>query len=589
MTRVASLDLPQLPIERVRRMERNAKRHNFSSPAVAGEGDRAQRGGGAFFAEEPLPPSFGRSPSPRNRGEEMGARIASRGDGWRPGARWAKTSSEGKTLPTNGNCHFCHLHPADKPLVTIQKSAQRITIAAACPTALALGLAPGMALTQARALVPELDVRDAEPEADAALLHRLALFAARRWTPRAAVCGIDGLWLDLTGVAHLFGGERRMAQRILRFCARLGLTAQIAIADTTGAAHALARHERLLCCPPSGQADAIAPLPLAALRIDEGTVTAAHRLGIERIGELTAMPRGPLARRFGAELLIRLDQALGHAGEAIEPIVPEAPPNALVRFVEPIATAEAIGEAMRHLMALLAGALEEQGLGARRLTLLCMRIDGDEQRIAIGTVRATRDSGHLLSLLVPRIETIDPGFGIEAMRLVAGRCEPLAPQPIDSGWSGEQAAPDLVPLIDRLTGRLGPRRLFKLSAVESDVPERSLRRVAPLDPVVDWPPDWPRPAQLLARPEPIEQVVALLPDGPPRRFTWRGRTHVVRQADGPERIYGEWWKHRGETEAVRDYFQVEDESGARFWLFRRGDGVDARTGDLSWYLHGVFG
>src|SRR5439155_8001839 len=243
------------------------------------------------------------------------------------------------------------------------------------------------------------------------------------------------------------------------------------------------------------------------------------------------------------ELLIRLDQALGHAGEAIEPIVPEEPPSALVRFVEPIATAEAIGEAMRHLMALLAGALEEQGLGARRLTLLCMRIDGDEQRIAIGTVRATRDSRHLLSLLVPRIEMIDPGFGIEAMRLVTGRCEPLAPQPIDSGWSGERAVPDLVPLIDRLTGRLGPRRLFKLSAVESDVPERSLRRVPPLDPVVNWPPDWPRPARLLAQPEAIEQVVALLPDGPPRRFTWRGKAHVVRCADGPERIYGEWWKH----------------------------------------------
>ena len=510
--------------------------------------------------------------------------------GWRPGARWARAPSEGKAPATNGTCHFCHLHPADKPLVTIEKSAQRIIIAAACPAALTLGIAPGLALTQARALVPELDVRDAEPAADAALLNRLALFAARRWTPRAAVCGGDGLWLDLTGVAHLFGGERAMARRILRFCARLGLTAHIAITDTAGAAYALARYggERLLCCPPGGQGETIASLPIAALRIDEETILAAHRLGIERIGELGAMPRGPLARRFGAELLLRLDQALGHTGEAIEPIVPEEPPSAMVRFVEPIATAEAIGEAMRHLMELLAGALEEQGLGARRLTLLCMRIDGEEQTVTVGTARATRDSRHLLSLLVPRIETIDPGFGIEAMRLVAGRCEPLAPQPIDSGWSGEQAAPDLVPLIDRLTGRLGPRRLFKMSAVESDVPERSLKRVPPLDPAVDWPPDWPRPARLLIRPEPVEQGVALLPDGPPRRFTWRGKTHVVRRADGPERIYGEWWKHRGEAEAVRDYFQVEDESGARFWLFRRGDGADARTGDLRWYLQGVF-
>jgi protein ImuB len=465
-----------------------------------------------------------------------------------------------------------------------------MVIAAACPAAETLGLEPGMAAAQARALVPGLDIRDSEPEADRALLTRLALLAARRWMPRAAVCGDDGLWLDLSGVAHLFGGEEMMCRRILRFCARLGFEARIAVAGTLGAAHALARFggRELILCPPGGEAEAIAPLPLPALRLDEEVIAPARRLGLDRIGDLMAMPRAPLERRFGDSLLRRLDQALGRAGEAIEPIVPEQAPSALVRFAEPITSAEAIAEALRRLMDDLVADLEKAGLAARSLLLRCGRIDGAEQRIAIGTARATRDGRHLLSLLVPKIETIEPGFGIEAMRLTARRCEPLGPAPIDGGLGG-RPKPDLAMLVDRLAGRLGPRRLFRLSAIESDVPERSLGRVAPLGEVQSWPPCWPRPVRLLSRPEPIGKVVALLPDGPPRRFDWRGRSFVVRRADGPERIYGEWWKNRAEADAVRDYFQIEDEEGSRFWIFRRGDGADPRTGNLSWYLHGVFG
>jgi protein ImuB len=143
-------------------------------------------------------------------------------------------------------------------------------------------------------------------------------------------------------------------------------------------------------------------------------------------------------------------------------------------------------------------------------------------------------------------------------------------------------------LIDRLAGRIGARRLYRIGAVESDVPERSFRRLGPLAAAADWP-GWPRPARLFVPPERIEGVVALLPDQPPRRFTWRGKIYRVARADGPERIYGEWWRRAAEADAVRDYFQVEDEAGQRFWLFRRGDGADPRTGDLSWYLQGVFG
>jgi protein ImuB len=206
------------------------------------------------------------------------------------------------------------------------------------------------------------------------------------------------------------------------------------------------------------------------------------------------------------------------------------------------------------------------------------------ERIAIGTARPTRDGAHLLRLLAMKIERIEPGFGLDSMRLVAGRCEPLPPEQL----SGDKPASDLAILIDRLAGRLGPRRLYRKSAVESDVPERSVCRIGPLAAPVTWP-KWPRPVQLLSPPERVDNVLYELPDQAPLRFSWRGRMHRVRRADGPERIFGEWWKRRAEAEAVRDYFQVEDEEGARFWLYRRGDGVDGRTGDLSWYLHGVFG
>ncbi|HYI48941.1 MAG TPA: DUF6504 family protein [Allosphingosinicella sp.] len=499
---------------------------------------------------------------------------------WRPGARWAREAP----------ARTAALNRAEGALVTAQRIGNRELIAAACPRARALGLAPGMTLARARVLVRGLDVRPADPEGDAAWLARLGLFAARRWTPRAALSGPDGLWLDLTGVAHLFGGEESMCRRILAFCRRLGFSARIAVAGTAGAAHALARFgmERpLILCPPGGEADAIAAMPLAALRLDADALGAADRLGLERIGALIAMPRAPLQRRLGAALLTRLDQALGRAAEPFDPIVPQEPPAILLRFLEPIATAEAIeeaaGEAVRRLVPLLGQA----GLGVRRLILVCERVDNEAQHIVVGTARATRNGPHLHKLLCAMIETIEPGFGIERLRLVAARVEPLAPETIEGEMAGPAPAPDLALLVDRLAARLGARRVHRLGAVESDLPERSVRAAAPLETPAAWP-QWPRPVRLLSPPEAVEGVMSELPDGAPVRFEWRGRSYRVAAADGPERVYGEWWRRAGERAAVRDYFQVEDKDGARFWLFRNGDGEDPGTGDLGWHLHGIF-
>ncbi|QDX27593.1 DNA polymerase Y family protein [Sphingomonas suaedae] len=503
------------------------------------------------------------------------------------------------------------------PRVISIREGNRIVIAAACPAARALGIHPGMAVTQARALLPELAIHPADPAGDLAALHRLALMAARRWAPTVAVEGADTLLIDLSGAAHLHGGEERMALRIVRLLARRGYSARVAIADTPGAAWALAhfffgRHPRgddVFICPPGQHADALAALPIPALRADPVAVELLHRLGIDRIGQLAAMPRGPLSRRFGGALVSRLEQALGTLAEPLDPVMPREAIAVQRRFAEPVATAEGIAHWIGALVPELCAALEAAGLGARAVELVADRVDGVPQTLRIGLARASRDCLHLIRLIARRIEDVEPGYGIDAIALHVRRAEPLSARPFDERLD-EEAKPDLAPLADTLATRIGPRRLWRNRPVESDVPERSvgrdgildppervgahvkrddvrqLLRTAPPDP---WRPDWPRPARLLARPERLDHVLAELPDQPPRRFTWRGRTIRVVRADGPERITGEWWRRAAETHAVRDYFRVEDEGGHRYWLFRRGDGERGATGDLSWYLHGLFG
>jgi protein ImuB len=496
------------------------------------------------------------------------------------------------------------------PLITSTRNGNRIEIAAACPAAQALGLAPGMALAQARAQVAGLDIRPADPEGDQAHLASLAIALARRWTPTVAIAGSDTLFLDLTGVAHLHGGEAAMTARLRRMLARLGYSARIAIADTPGAAWALVHHgAATTLCPPGMQAVAVATLPIEALRIDAAAVELLHRLGVKRIAQLAAMPRAPLVRRFGAAIATRLEQALGRLPEPLHPVTPPEPIAIAQRFAEPIATAEAIAHWLATLVPRLTAALEEKGLGASRVELVADRVDGVPQRIRIGLARPSRDGAHLLRLLIRRIEQVEPGYGIDALTLHVRRALPLAPEPFAERLD-EEAAPDLATLVDTLATRIGLGAMWRNRPVESDVPERSVACMAVLDPperagqrlradavgqldrnpaLHPWHPEWPKPARLLRRPELLDHVVAELPDHAPRRFTWRGQSHRVVRADGPERVHGEWWKRAAEMHHIRDYFRVEDDAGRRYWLFRKGDGERAVTGDLSWYLHGVFG
>lgn len=598
MRRVASLCLPQLPIERLRRAERPRARPEPQAPFV--------------------PPVD----------DDPGACSVPRGGGWRPGARWAQDSDRSRgnvlqdidALPPHkrppvrelgrrseaADHPFRAMRPDDgpraaslavdkaadgtvAPLVLAETVARKQIISAACPAARALGLAPGMALTHARALVPDLDARPADRAADAAVLERLARHAARHWTPTAAPTP-DGLWLDLTGTTHLFGGEDRFCRQVLRFLARLGLSARIAISDTPGAAHAVARFagSAVTVVPLGGSVQAIASLPVEALRLEPHALVAAKRFGIERIADLLPMARAPLARRLGQAAITRLDQAIGRMSEPITPTTLEETPIAERRLLEPVTTPEAISQVIADLVGDLAGVLRERGLGARSLNLALLRVDGTEQHVMVGTAKATRDAAHLTRLLLLKVETIDPGLGIEISRLAATRTDPLGATALAAVLAGSEEAPDLAPLIDQLAGRVGGSAIFRTSLVESDVPERAVQRVDPLGDASGWP-AWRRPAKLLHRPEPLSGVIALLPDHPPRRFAWRGTTHDVVAGDGPERIYGEWWVRGGEVWAVRDYYRVEDREGRRFWVFRRGDGVDDGTGDLTWWMHGAFG
>jgi len=334
----------------------------------------------------------------------------------------------------------------------------------------------------------------------------------------------------------------------------------------------------------------LALLPVAALRLPDDVVLALRRLGFAAVGDVMKAPRGPLAKRFGGAVLRRLDQALGDAPEPIEPLLVPEIPRVRMGFLEPISTPDDLARAAGLLTERLCEKLLQRGLGARQLDLVFARVNGVSQVVRVGTAAATRDAAHLTRLLLQKIETVDPGFGIESVCLAASFTDVLGARQVLSDMCTEEAGADLSALVDALANRLGAAKVFRLAPVESDVPERSVRRVAPLvrGAGEGWPKNLPRPPRLFSPPQ-VVQVLALLPDHAPKNFVWRRRPYRVRRADGPERIFGEWWRSAEETWAVRDYFSVEDEVGQRFWLFRRGDGEDFSTGDLRWYLHGLFG
>jgi protein ImuB len=477
----------------------------------------------------------------------------------------------------------------DTPLVLIGHEGRKRVVLAADQAARREGLRPGIAASKAQALVANLIVMDADPDADRLTLEKLAIWMQRHFAPIVAPDG-DGLMLDITGTAHLFGGEKAMLVEMVRKLAAAGIGARIAAAPTYGAAHATARivANPIFLLEKDKLADALDQLPVSALRLSGEILVALKQLGFDRIEELTNTARAPIALRFGKMISQRLDQAFGRVDEPFDPIFPPEMPHVRQAFAEPIGAAETMARYTTKLAEQLCADLEVKGLGARKLDLLFFRVDNRIEVIRIGTAKPVRDPKRLAKLLCDKIETVDPGFGVETMTLTALIAEPLAYRAVSNSLT-EAPAPDVSALIDTLANRIGEECLYRMAPVESDIPERAVKRVTALAPAsgASWPAHWARPSRLLNPPERVE-TVALLPDHPPASFTWRGRRRKVARADGPERIFGEWWKAKAETRAVRDYFQVEDESGERFWLYRTGDGEDQTTGSHNWFLHGIF-
>ena len=483
----------------------------------------------------------------------------------------------------------------------MRAEAGRLALAAVDGAAAAAGLVPGQPLADARAQLPGLETAEWQPAEEARALARLAEWCGR-YTPWCALDQADGgagggpgggagLLLDVTGCAHLFGGEEALLADLVTRLGRQGFTARAALAGTPGAAWAVARFAALdrrpwRVVPPDGLRAALAPLPPAALRLPPAAGELLARLGLRRIGDLTGLPPALLEPRFGPELAGRLRQALGRAPEVLSPLTPVPPCLARQIFAEPILTTEAIARSLQLLTGELGGLLEAAQLGARRLELYLYRVDGTLRRLTLGTSRPSRDPAHLARLFGSQLERIDPGFGIEVMTLAAAATEPLTALqlvlgPMGGGGVGPgETDGELAGLVDRLEARLGPGSVFRQVPVASHLPERAVRRAPPLGaaPAAPWRRDQPRPLRLLAHPEAIE-AVALLPDQPPACFHWRRVLHRVVRAEGPERIAPEWWRDHSAAAAARDYFRVEDEDGRRYWLYRAAG---------RWFLHGLF-
>jgi protein ImuB len=491
-------------------------------------------------------------------------------------------------------------HATDRPFVLAETVGPRREVRAADPRALACGIAPGQGVADAQALLPDLLVLQADLAGDLAALYRLAEWATR-FSPLVAPDPNDGLMLDITGCAHLWGtrdnGEEKLLADALRRLRSHGFDVAGAIAGTIGAAWAAARFSQSqtgTIIPAGAVSGALAGLPVQALRLDAATADGLQRLGLRKIGDLYPMKRAGLAQRFGTALITRLDQALGCAAETLSPLSPPPEHRIGLGFAEPISAPEQVRRVSEILVERLARELGEHQRGARALKLSAYRLDGTVSAVAIGTARASAEPRHLFHLVAEKLERIDPGPGIEFMNLAAERTEVVAALQsgmIDMDETAVSAA-DLAPLMDRLANRLGPERLARPVPVESHVPERAVKLVAPLADrkKTPWPKLPPRPTRLLPNPEPIE-VMAPVPDDPPITFRWRRILHRVTWAEGPERVAPEWWRPTGadanESLETRDYYRVQDESGGRYWLYRAGL-YRAGKPQPRWYLHGVF-
>ncbi|MDX6752534.1 DNA polymerase Y family protein [Geminicoccaceae bacterium 1502E] len=473
---------------------------------------------------------------------------------------------------------------AGEPLALVLPERGVPRLVAVNPAARAHGLQPGLSLADARAILPGLPVRPADPAGDAAALASLALWCGR-WSPLVAVDGAEGIILDITGCAHLFGGETALLETVRRRLEALGLTVRTGLAGRRAAAWAWARFGAGGLLGQERQEEVLAELPAAALRLPEETVAALGRLGFRQVGQLAALPRSVLLTRFGAELPAALDRLLGLDETPFVPLREPARFAARLSWAEPVGSTAALERALRRLLESLCGDLERACRGARRVRLGLHRVDGEVAVLEAAAGRPVRDPGHLFRLLAPRLDGLDAGFGIELMLLEALETAPLDPRQADLAGDAEEEA--VARLADQLAMRLGAERVLRLEPAESHVPERAVRLLpaTAMPALRPWLARQPRPLRLLSRPEPLE-AVAPVPDGPPARLTWKRTAWLVAAAQGPERLLPEWWRPEDEGRRLRDYYRLTLEDGRALWVFR--EGAYGESEPPVWRLHGLF-
>ncbi|MEM6666113.1 MAG: DNA polymerase Y family protein [Pseudomonadota bacterium] len=496
--------------------------------------------------------------------------------------------------------------PALRPLVLAAQDRNAQRVHAVDGAARRLGISPGQTLADARAMYPDLDVRPADPPGDGETLKRLADWM-RRYTPLVGIGSWDtgperSLVLDITGCAHLFDGERAMGEDIRARLQGFGFQATTGIAGTVGMAVAAAHFLASALVEAGEEEAALASLPLAALRIPAIDIAALKRLGLVAVCDVLKTPRAPLTARFGKGLLVRLDQALGKAGETLSPRLPVPDASVERRFAEPLVLMDSIEAATAALADRLASHLEPRGTGGRTFTLTLFRVDGHVQSLTVGTSRPIRAPAHVSRLFREKFATLvsdwDAGYGFDTIRLAADHLQPIETRQIENDGSARAAQEELAALVDQLAARLGPHHVAVSMARDAHVPERAAAFAPALQALDEtlkenWAAEAPplpdraptRPLRLLNVPEAIE-ALAEIPDGPPARFRWRRVMHTVARVEGPERIAPPWWGTAG-PEATRDYFRLEDTEGRRFWVYR--DGLYGReTMAPRWFMQGTF-
>lgn len=477
-----------------------------------------------------------------------------------------------------------HPHLKKEAFVLASPERGRSVVKAANSLAVDGGILPGMVVADCKAILPELQVVNYKQGLTEKLLHNIGLWCIR-FSPIVAVNIPDGLIIETTGCAHLWGGEEKYLKHIIERIEKIGYAAKASIASSIGCAWAVARFgNNKSLIKKENIEQALSSLPPAALRLQHEELERLDQLGIHQIQSLLKIPRSALRRRFGEFLLKRIDQALGKEAEFIQPLIPLEPYTERLPALEPICTATGIAIALQKLLEQICTRLQKEGLGLRRCRFITYRIDAHEEQLEIGTTRPSCNQKHLFKLFEEKISTLEPGLGIELFVLEAPEVEKTSTVQETLWNNGDNKNSTIIAeLVDRIAGRVGIQNIHRYLPAEHYWPEFSFIDTKDLKqkPQTSWRTDLPRPLHLLPQPELI-QVTAPIPDYPPMLFRYKGRLHKIANAEGPERIEQEWWQQQG---LYRDYYCVEDEEGKRFWLFRSGDYRQKKT---QWFVHGFF-